>query len=104
MAEETGFYEREIDRTPYAALWGVAGTVAACCVIGAILLFQAGTLIRHTHLSLPHVGVPNPSSAVQSAKDGVDNSVKQATNKAAEAAATAAKQAADQKLNQFLSQ
>ena len=100
MAEEAGFHEREIDRTAYAALWSVAITVIIAFAAGTYLLFQAGTLIRHLRLpATPSIGLPNPASAVQSAKDRADAAAKQA----ADAAQNSAKQAATQKLNQFLS-
>ena len=104
MAEETGFHERQIDRTPYTVLWGVVMTVAIVFGVGMFALFQAGTFVRRLHLTVPHFGLPNPAAAIQPAKDQAGNAAKQAGNKAVDDASNAVKQAADQKLNQFLSQ
>lgn len=102
MAEETRFHERKIDRTAYTALWLVISGVLIFYIIGAYLLFQAGTAMRHFSfktLQTPHISLPNPASAVQQ----VGSQASAAANKGVNQAENQAKQAASQKLNQFIS-
>ena len=97
MDRPEDLFEQPVDRTPYGACAFVAVIVLAVFLIGAQLLWTAGSWVKRRDWSLSLPGFALPSASLPNAKDvgsQVQNTINNAASSAAKSAADAATQAA----------
>jgi hypothetical protein len=96
MAAPESIFEKEVDRTPVGACWGLVCVAGVLFLAGAIGLWRAAIYVKRLHISttLPTISLPkNLGQQAQSAAEKALQDQKQKTE-------SSAKQTINQEVNQ----